>query len=125
MTVQCVDPFGGTSTAVIDIAIEDCTAEEEPPPINAEQGSVLSMILPLSFQSILEGRRGSVLLVSLEDGLAYPLVLSATWNENSGQYVLLVDTTGLGLGEYRLTIPLGGGETVELTIEVEAAGEAG
>ncbi|MFC2108865.1 Ig-like domain-containing protein, partial [Candidatus Bipolaricaulota bacterium] len=121
MTVQCVDPFGDSSETVIDVAVEDCTAEEEPPPITVEQGVTLSMIVPLSFRSILEGAAGSVLLVSLEDGFAYPGMLTAMWDESAGQYILLVDTLGLRPGEYLLTLPLGNGETVELTIEIGEA----
>jgi len=121
MTVQCVDPFGASSEAVIDVTVQDCTEEEEPPPVAVDQGSVLRMILPPSFRSILESAGGSVLLVSLEDGLAYPGVLSAMWDESAGQYVLEVNTEGLTPGEYRLMIPLGSGETVELTIEVGEA----
>jgi len=123
MAVQCVDPFGDSSKAAVDVAVEDCTEEEEeePPPITVGQGGVLRMILPPSFRSILETAWGSVLLVSLGDGLVYPGVLSATWDEGAGQCGLLLDTEGLTPGEYRLIIPLGSGETVELTIEVGAA----
>ncbi|MFC2106117.1 Ig-like domain-containing protein [Candidatus Bipolaricaulota bacterium] len=121
MTVQCVDSFGDSTKAVIKVRVEDCTDEEEPPPIPVEPGVTLSMILPPSFRSILEGAWGSVLLVSVEDGVAYPGVMSASWDEAAGIYVLLVDTEGLTPGEYRMMIPLGNGETVELTIEVGEA----
>ena len=121
MTLQCVDPFGDSSEAVISVTVEDCITEVEPPAVTVEQGVTLSMIVPQSFQSILEQSAGLVLLVSLEDGLAYPGMLTAMWDESAGQYVLLVDTQDLSPGEYLLTIPLGNGETVELRLQVGEA----
>jgi len=40
-------------------------------------------------------------------------------DEGLGAYVLVLDTEGLEPGEYGVTIPIGAGETVSFTVEVE------
>jgi len=123
ITVRFADPFGGFSTAVVDIHVLDCVEPvEEIPPILVAQGDVLPMIVPLSFSSIYEAAWDTVTLVAEVDGATYVGALSAAWDETVGRFVLTLDTEPLPLGRYRMTIPLGNGETVTLTIEVGGAG---
>jgi len=123
ITVRFADPFGGFSTAVVDIVVADCVVPaDEVVPILVQQGDVLPMIVPLSFASIYEGAWDTVTLVAVVDGSTYAGALSASWDERVGRYILTLDSGLLPPGMYLLTIPLGNGETVSLTIEIGVAG---
>ena len=123
ITVRFADPFGGFSTAVVDIVVTDCVEPvEEIAPILLAQGDVLPMIVPLSFASIYEAAWDTVTLVALVDGSTYAGALSASWDERMGRFILTLDSELLPPGMYLLTIPLGNGETVSLAIEIGVAG---
>jgi len=115
------DPFGGYSTAVADILVGDCDGSGAI--VEIRSGEMLRLLVPLSFQAILDGSWSDVGLQFLEDGVLYPEAISALWDEDVGRYMLLLDSTGLAPGAYRLELPLGNGETVVLTIEVGGESE--
>ena len=119
--VRFSDPFGNEVTANVDILVIECVVGEIGiPGITVSQGTQLKIIVPEAFESIADTAWASVLLLSLEDGTGYSVVLSVVFNEEINRYVITVDTGPVPAGRYLLSIPLGNGETVELTIEVRA-----
>jgi len=122
MVLRVADPFGGSSTALVDIEVITCA--EQPgtqPPIVLQPGDSLPLIVPLTFASLYETAWGSVTLIAETDGAAYQSALFATREKSNNRYVLGLDTAALPPGLYRMTIPLGNGETVTLMIEVSEA----
>jgi len=122
MILRVADPFAGSSTAVVDIAVIECMGQPRtPPPFVLQQGDTVPLIVPLTFASIYETAWDMVTLIAETDGTAYQGTLSATWEKSINRYVLGLDTASLPPGLYRMTIPLGNGETVTLMIEVSEA----
>ncbi|MCK4356313.1 hypothetical protein KAW44_04450, partial [Candidatus Bipolaricaulota bacterium] len=123
LTLRFSNPFGGSSTAVVDIAVIECAEQQPgaPPPFALQQGDSFSLIVPLTFSSVYEKEWNTVTLIAETDGTAYQGTLSAEWEESINKYVLRLDTASLPPGLYRMTIPLGNGETVTLMIEVGEA----
>ena len=122
LTLRFADPFGGSSTAMVDIAVIKCAGQPgAPPPFVLQQGEIFPLIVPLTFASVYEKEWNTVTLIGEADGTPYQGALSATWEESINRYVLRLDTASLPPGLYRMTIPLGNGETVTLTIEVGEA----
>lgn len=122
LTLRFSDPFGGSSTAMVDIAVIECAGQPgAPPPFALRQGEIFPLIVPLTFASVYEKEWNTVTLIAETDGTVYQGALSATWEESIGRYVLGLDTASLPPGLYRMTIPLGNGETVTLMIEVSEA----
>jgi hypothetical protein len=119
LTLRFADPFGGSSTAVVDIAVIKCAGQPGAPPLFVvQQGEIFPMIVPLTFASVYETAWDTVTLIAETDRTTYQGALSATWEESIGRYVLRLDTALLPPGLYQITIPLGNGETVTLMIEV-------
>ena len=114
--VRFSDPFGGTTTAAVDIEVQVCPWVEESPPM-IPQGALLPLIVPLSFASVYETAWDTVTLTG-EDGTEHPEALLATWSESLGRPALVVDAGPLAPGVYELVIPLGNGETVTLRFVV-------
>ena len=113
-TIRFADPFGGFTDAWVDIEVVACAV---PPvgasPIPLAAGKGLSIVVPSTFAS----GAGAVMTLVGADGAPVSGALNATWDETMGRFVLTVDGGPLPPGTYVLTIPLGNGETVELTIE--------
>jgi len=113
-TIRFADPFGGFTDAWVDVEVVACTAPPDgASPIPLAAGKVLSIVVPSTSASGVE----AVTLVGA-DGTPVSGALNATWDETVGRFVLTLDGGPLTPGTYVLTIPLGNGETVELTIEV-------
>jgi len=111
--LRFADPFGNETTGRVDMAVIECAMGEMGiPQIVVTQGEVLPIIVPEGF--------GAVLLIDLADGTEYAAAVSVEFNEAINRPVIYVDTGLLPLGRHVLVIPLGNGETVELTIEVGA-----
>jgi hypothetical protein len=122
LTLRFADPFGGFSTAVVDIAVIECAGQPGAPPLFiVQQGEIFPMIVPLTFASVYETAWNTVTLIAETDGTTYQGALSATWEESINRYVLRLDTALLPPGLYQMTIPLGNGETVTLMIKVGEA----
>jgi hypothetical protein len=123
LTLRFADPFGGSSTAVVDIAVIECAGQPgEMAPFVVPQGEIFPMIVPLTFVVVYEKEWHTVTVQAIDaTGTLYNEALSATWEESIGRYVLRLDTASLPLGLYQMTIPLGNGETVTLMIEVGEA----
>ena len=117
MVVQVTDPFGASTTAVVSIAVVTC--EGRPFAVSLASGELMPMIVPPSFAEVRESAWETVTLASAVDGTSYASALSASWAEGVERFILTVDGGLLPLGTYELTVPLGNGETVELTIEVQ------
>jgi len=110
------DPYGGYSTALVDILVNECPGTGAA--IIVTRGLTLSLLVPLTFEMVLSLGLEGVVLECLADGTCYPRALGGEWCEEIGCYTLRVDTGPLLPGMYRLTMPLGNGETVTLSIEV-------
>jgi len=123
LTLRFADPFGGSSTAVVDIAVIECEGQPGGPPLFiVQQGEIFPLIVPLTFAVVYEKEWHTVTVQAIDaTGTLYNEALSATWEESIGRYVLRLDTATLPPGLYRMTIPLGNGETVMLLIEVGEA----
>lgn len=117
ITVRFNDPFGAFSSARADILVTACEAAESES-IEITAGATLPMIMPLTFATVVETTPGAMILMSVEDGMAYPETLTAIWSDELERHILLISTAELPLGPYRLTAPLGNGERVELSIEI-------
>ena len=117
-TIRFADPFGGHTDAWVDVEVMACVAPADGTiPILLPAGRVLSIIVPPTFGTGVE----PVTLVTA-GGTPVSGSVSATWDDTVGRFVLTIDGEALVPGMYILTIPLGNGETVELTIEVAAGG---
>ncbi|MFC2096021.1 hypothetical protein ACFLSW_06275 [Candidatus Bipolaricaulota bacterium] len=81
------------------------------------QGEELRLLVPLTFETVLDAAWASVTLQFLADGTTYPESLSAVWDDDLGRYILILDAEALPLGTCELIVPLGNGESVVLTIE--------
>jgi len=122
LTLRFADPFGGSSTAMVDIAVIECAEQPGAPPLFIlQQGEIFPLIVPLTFAVVYEAAWETVTLIAETDGAVYQGTLSATWEESIGRYVLKLDTAALPPGLYQMTIPLGNGETVTLMIQVGEA----
>jgi hypothetical protein len=117
--VRFEDPFGNGTTAWVDVSVLECAPGEAGiPQIVVAQGEVLPIIVPEGFASVIETAWSSVLLIDFADGTEYSTALSVAFSEEIDRYVIHADTGLVPIGRYLLVIPLGNGETVELTIEV-------
>jgi hypothetical protein len=114
LTLRFADPFGGSSTAVVDIAVIECEGQPGAPPLFiVQQGEIFPLIVPLTFAVVYEKEWHTVTVQAIDaTGTLYNEALSATWEESIGRYVLRLDTASLPPGLYQMTIPLGNGETV-------------
>jgi len=113
-TIRFADPFGGFTDAWVDIEVVVCAAPPDGAnPIPLAAGKSLPVIVPSTFALVVE----AVTLVGA-DGTTVSGALNVTWDETVGRFVLVLDGGSLTPGTYVLTLPLGNGETVELTIEV-------
>ncbi|MBU0595281.1 hypothetical protein KJ567_01180, partial [Candidatus Bipolaricaulota bacterium] len=117
--VEVSDPFGGRAAANVNFMVAECP--DSGGAVEVERGILLPLIVPLTFGAVIDGDWHGVTLQALADGELYPEALSAKWEEDIGCYVLTVDTGLLPPGTCRLTMPLGNGETVVLTLEVGEA----
>ena len=116
--VRFEDPFGGVAYAVVNITVGQCGSAIPNSILRVAQGQAVALIVPISFESIFNAGWGEVTLISLEDGQAYSGLIAAEWSEQVNRHILSISTVDLPIGSYELTIPLGNGETVTLTIEV-------
>lgn len=115
-SISFADPFGGQSTAVVDILTSRCN-EAPAKVIQLRRGKLLPIVVPTTFAAAYEG--GEIAwTVEGTDGAPRAGVVSAKKGEQGGAYVLTLDTTKLPPGEYRVIIPLGSGERVIFTVEV-------
>ena len=120
VTVWVEAPFGSHATGRIDVTVIECP-ETSRDPIAVRKGEILPIIVPTTFGVVMDTAWSTVALLSLADGTEYPEALSAASSGEDDGYVLNADTAQLPSGGYLLTIPLGNGKAVELTISVEAA----
>jgi len=115
--VRFSDPFGGSSTALVDIVVVGCE-QTGFATVSLHRGSILSIYVPAGFTGAYES--GAIAwTVTGKDGSPYPDAISAERDEGLGAYVLVLDTGGLEAGGYTVTIPLGTGEVASFTLEVE------
>ena len=82
---------------------------------------LLPIIVPVSFATVRETARETVTLVTA-GGISYAEALDVAWDDDIGRFILTVDGRLLPPGTYRLAVPLGNGETVEMTIAVGNGG---
>jgi hypothetical protein len=119
--VRFEDPYGESSTAVVDIDVTDCGGEA--PPLAVTRGTVLAILLPASFSSADGTGLGGVTLTAGDGAPLEPGVLeqalSVRWDPTLGRYLLLLDTGPLSVASCWLTVPLGNGETVILALALE------
>ena len=119
--VQVTDSFGGVAVVTIDILVSDCAPPGgvvPPPVLTFVQGEPVSIVVPLTFETVATTAWETVTLTSTVTGTSYSGVLAVAWDARIGRYVLSVDTSGVPPGTYELVIPLGNGETVTLDFEV-------
>jgi len=123
LTLHFADPFGGSSGAVVDIAVVECQGKTGAPgPFALQKGEIFLVIVPLTFAVVYGEEWHTVTLQALDaTGKLYNEALSAEWEESIGRYVLRLDTASLPPGLYQMTVPLGNGETVTMMIEVVEA----
>ena len=122
--VRVADAFGGETIAWIDLVVGACGPEGEGGgglDARVKPGERLSVVVPRTFETVLETKWGTVTLTSLETGTAYSDALSAVRDARTGRFVLFADSMGMPRGEYELVIPLGNRETVTLGIEIGEA----
>lgn len=121
--VRFEDPFGGVAHAVVNITVGDCSGPMATGDslIRVAQCEGIVLIVPSSFETVFEAGWTTVTLASLENGQAYSGSITVEWSEQVNRHILTINTEGLPVGSYELTIPLGTGETVTLTIEVGEA----
>ncbi len=120
VTIRFADPFGNHTTGRVDVSVIECAGDVGLADVVVRQGEILPIIAPEGFESVVETAWGGVLLIDLADGTEYSSALSAAFSEEIDRYVVYADTESLPIGRHLLVIPLGNGETVELTIEAEA-----
>ena len=117
--IRFEDPFGAFDIARVDILVIPCeTAAEGAAILRVGPEMILPIIVPESFRAIVETTPEAVILISHATGHVYPSALRVAWDESMNRHVLFLDTGPLPEGLYRLTIPLGTGAIVDLTIEV-------
>ena len=110
--VRFADPFGGESTAGVDVLVSDCPGLHVRK-IVLRQGDILMIVVPISFTAAYE--EGDITW-SIE---GFPsAMITAEKDKQSGAYVLTLDGTKLPPGKYKVTIPLGNGEVVTFDLEV-------
>jgi len=114
--VRFSDPFGGSSTALVDVMVVDCEPAGSSV-IALHRGEALPIFVPETFAPADEAGEGGWTVIGL-DGSPHPDAVSPVWEEGLGTYVLLLDTGGLEVGEYVVTIPIGTGEAALFTVEV-------
>lgn len=119
--VKFEDPYGESSTAVVDIDVIDCKGATSS--LAVARGSVLPILLPASFPSADGTGLGGITLTA---GDGTPLgpgvleqVLSVLCEPSLGRCLLLLDTGPLSVASCFLTVPLGDGETVILELALE------
>ncbi len=119
--VRFEDPFGGVAHAVVNITVGQCGDVLEKSILYVTQEQTVALIVPMSFESVFDTGWTTVTLTSLENGQDYSGSITAEWSEPVNRHILAINTANLPVGSYDLTIPLGNGETVTLTIEVGEA----
>jgi hypothetical protein len=110
--VRFADPFGGESTAGVDVLVSDCPGPHVRK-IVLRQGDILMIVVPISFTAAYE--EGDITWST--EGFPSAMI-TAEKDKQSGAYVLTLDGTELPPGKYKLTIPLGNGEAVTFDLEV-------
>ena len=115
--IRFSDPFGGSSTALVDIAVVGCEGRGSAT-VCLHRGSILPIYVPAAFTGAYESGDVAWALIG-EDGLSYPDAISVAWDERLGAYVLMLDTGGLEPGVYEVKIPLGTGGVARFSLEVE------
>ena len=122
--VRASDAFGNSTSATADVGVVACVGHGEVPVYAVKRGELLPIIVPEGFDAVVGTAWRTVVVVSLVDGTERPEALSVRFSEAIDRYVIYLDTGRLPIGRHLVVIPLGNGETVELTIHVEA-GEGG
>ncbi len=116
--VKFEDPYGESSTAVVDIDVTDC--EGATPSLAVARGTVLPILLPASFAAAQQAGSDGITLTAGDGAPLEPGVLeqalSVRWDPTLGRYLLLLDTGPLSVATCWLTVPLGNGETVILEL---------
>jgi len=115
--IRFEDPFGGVAFSIISISVGQCGGSANE--MSVAQGTQLALLVAEAFKATLESDAyDNMQLQCLQDGVCYPDALNAEWCDETGCYIVTVDTGPVPTGAYELTIPLGTGETVILRIEV-------
>jgi len=114
--VRFSDPFGGSSTALVDVMVIDCEPAK-PAAIVLHRGEELPIFVPVAFTTAY-GAGEAEWTVTGPNG-PYSGAISPVWDEGLGAYVLLFDTGGLEVGEYEVTVPTGAGETEAASFTAE------
>jgi hypothetical protein len=110
--VRFSDPFGGESTASIDVLVSDCSGPHLRKVV-LHRGDLLMIVVPVAFAAAYEEGESAWSIEGLPSAR-----ISADRDEQSGAYVLTLDGTELPPGKYKVTIPLGDGERVMFDLEV-------
>lgn len=118
ITIRFEDPFGNHTTGRVDVSVIECAGEVGLADVVVRRGEILPIIAPDGFESVVETAWGAVLLIDLADGTEDSSALSVAFSEEIDRCVVYADTGSLPIGRHLLVVPLGNGETVELTIEV-------
>ena len=117
MVVEVTDPFGDSIRAMVSISVTACEGTPTAVPLGTDE--LLPIIVPPSFATVYQTAPDTVTLTDAAGVAAYADRLSVAWDEDIGRHILTVDASLLPPGTYELTVPLGNGETVELTIEAQ------
>lgn len=115
--IRFADPFGGESTAAVDVLVSECNEAAERS-IVLHHGDLLPIIVPATFAAAYEAGEKEWAIEG-EDGGSHTEAISAKKDEHSSTYVLILDTGELTPGRYRATIGIGNGERVIFTVEVK------
>jgi hypothetical protein len=118
-TLLVRDPFGVFSVAEVTIEVTPCLGEALSEFVVAA-GTVLDIIVPTAFVRVVERDWEGVGLERAPDGesVAIDEILEALWDEVAERYAVRLDTVPLGIGRYRLTLPIGNDQQVALILVI-------
>jgi hypothetical protein len=112
------DPYGGAVLGNVDIAVETCADVEGGAPIRVARGRAVVFIPPSTFDAAIHAHPEAAGLRSADGARAYPEAVTLQWSEEMARSLVVVDTTKLPAGRYRLSLPLGNGDIVDALVEV-------
>jgi hypothetical protein len=112
-TVSFVDPFFSDASSVqIRVWVNDSGGGQV---LSIAQGERITVIPPVSFSY---RQTAEDVTITDADGTAAEGAVRATWSPGLGRIVLTLETAALPPGDYTVTVPLGNGQSVRLTLEV-------
>jgi hypothetical protein len=87
LTLRFADPFGGSSTAVVDIAVIECAGQPGMPLLFVlEQGEIFPMIVPLTFAVVYETAWDTVTLIAVVGGTSSATTRAVSDDDPTGEW---------------------------------------